>query len=256
MGTTEGKIYKAIPCIMSEINAVEKNKKNKQQGFMYRGIDDVMNAINPALVKHNVFIVPEVMEQSREERKSAKGINLLYSVCRMKFRFCADDGSYIEAVTVGEGMDSGAKATNKAMAVAFKYACFQVFCIPTEEMKDPDAETPEPSSRAEQEKKDNSRETAAEVPGQAGSTAYGHGTVDALLHLLCLLCTGSTAYGHGTVDAHIDVTKVNALRDKAMRKGVGEKSILEYFRVESFSSMDFEVWNKAMQLLDRYKDVA
>ncbi len=58
------------------------------------------------------------------------------------------------------------------------------------------------------------------------------------------------------MDAHIDVTKVNALREKAMRKGVGEKSILEYFRVESFSSMDFEVWNKAMQLLDRYKDVA
>ena len=52
------------------------------------------------------------------------------------------------------------------------------------------------------------------------------------------------------------MTKVNALRDKAMRKGVCEKSILEYFRVESFSSMDFEVWNKAMQLLDRYKDVA
>ncbi len=201
---------------------------------MYRGIDDVMNAINPALVKHNVFIVPEVMEQSREERKTAKGGSLLYSVCRMKFRFCADDGSYVEAVTIGEGMDSGDKATNKAMAVAFKYACFQVFCIPTEEMKDPDAETPEPSSRAAQGKKDNSREAAAEVAGQAGNAAYGQ----------------------GTVDAHIDVTKVNALREKAMRKGVGEKSILEYFRVESFSSMDFEVWNKAMQLLDRYKDVA
>ncbi len=234
MGTTEGKIYKAIPCIMGEINAVGKNKKNTQQGFMYRGIDDVMNAINPALVKHNVFIVPEVMEQSREERKTAKGGSLLYSVCRMKFRFCADDGSYVEAVTIGEGMDSGDKATNKAMAVAFKYACFQVFCIPTEEMKDPDAETPEPSSRAAQGKKDNSREAAAEVAGQAGNAAYGQ----------------------GTVDAHIDVTKVNALREKAMRKGVGEKSILEYFRVESFSSMDFEVWNKAMQLLDRYKDVA
>ncbi len=234
MGTTEGKIYKAIPGIMGEINAVGKNKKNTQQGFMYRGIDDVMNAINPALVKHNVFIVPEVMEQSREERKTAKGGSLLYSVCRMKFRFCADDGSYVEAVTIGEGMDSGDKATNKAMAVAFKYACFQVFCIPTEEMKDPDAETPEPSSRAAQGKKDNSREAAAEVAGQAGNAAYGQ----------------------GTVDAHIDVTKVNALREKAMRKGVGEKSILEYFRVESFSSMDFEVWNKAMQLLDRYKDVA
>ena len=47
-------------------------------------------------------------------------------------------------MTVGEGMDSGDKATNKAMAIAFKYACFQVFCIPTEEMKDPDEETPDP----------------------------------------------------------------------------------------------------------------
>ena len=127
MGATEGKIYKAIPCIMGEINAVGKNKKNTQQGFMYRGVDDVMNAINPALVKNNVFIVPEVMEQSREERKTAKGGSLLYSVCRMKFRFYADDGSYVEAVTTGEGMDSGDKSTNKAMAVAFKYACFQVF---------------------------------------------------------------------------------------------------------------------------------
>ena len=95
MGTTEGKIYKAIPCIMGEINAVGKNKKNKQQDFMYRGIDDVMNAINPVLVKHNVFIIPEVMEQNREERKTARGGTLLYSVCRIKFRFCADDGSYI-----------------------------------------------------------------------------------------------------------------------------------------------------------------
>lgn len=179
MGATEGKIYKAIPCIMGEINAVGKNKKNTQQGFMYRGVDDVMNAINPALVKNNVFIVPEVIEQSREERKTAKGGSLLYSVCRMKFRFCADDGSYIEAVTIGEGMDSGDKATNKAMAVAFKYACFQVFCIPTEEMKDPDAETPEPSSP---NKKDNASTDKRQdnVPGQE----------------------------------HIDCVKINALREK------------------------------------------
>ena len=46
------------------------------------------------------------------------------------------------AVVQGEGMDSGDKSSNKAMSVAFKYACFQVFCIPTEEMKDPDADTP------------------------------------------------------------------------------------------------------------------
>ena len=136
----ENKIYKAISDIMNEIGVVGKTSKNTQQGFMYRGIDSVMNAINPALVKHKVFIVPEVLEQTREERQSSRGGTLLYSICKMKYTFYADDGSNISAVVVGEGMDSGDKATNKAMSIAFKYACFQVFCIPTEEMIDPDAE--------------------------------------------------------------------------------------------------------------------
>lgn len=136
----ENKIYKAISDIMNEIGVVGKTSKNTQQGFMYRGIDSVMNAINPALVKHKVFIVPEVLEQTREERQSSRGGTLLYSICKMKYTFYADDGSNISAVVIGEGMDSGDKATNKAMSIAFKYACFQVFCIPTEEMIDPDAE--------------------------------------------------------------------------------------------------------------------
>lgn len=136
-------IYEAISRCMEEIGAVGKDAVNKQQGFKYRGIDAVMNAINPALTKNHVFIVPEVLDQSREERTTKSGGALIYSVCRIKYTFYAEDGSFIEAVTVGEGMDSGDKATNKAMAIAFKYACFQVFCIPTEEMKDPDEETPD-----------------------------------------------------------------------------------------------------------------
>ena len=137
-------IYEAISRCMEEIGAVGKDAVNKQQGFKYRGIDAVMNAINPALVKNHVFIVPEVLEQQRQERTTSKGSVLIYSICRIKYTFYAEDGSCIEAVTVGEGMDSGDKATNKAMAIAFKYACFQVFCIPTEEMKDPDEETQDP----------------------------------------------------------------------------------------------------------------
>lgn len=143
-------IYEAISRCMEEIGAVGKDAVNKQQGFKYRGIDAVMNAINPALVKNHVFIVPEVLEQQRQERTTNKGAVLIYSICRIKYTFYAEDGSFIEAVTVGEGMDSGDKATNKAMAIAFKYACFQVFCIPTEEMKDPDGEIPEPVTPAPQ----------------------------------------------------------------------------------------------------------
>lgn len=144
-------IYKAINEVMKEIGAVGKNQKNEQQKFMYRGIDAIMNAINPALINHNVFIVPEVLEQKREERVSKTGNTLLYSICKIRFTFYAEDGSYVEAVTVGEGMDSGDKATNKAMAIAFKYACFQVFCIPTEEMTEADAETNNVKSKEEEE---------------------------------------------------------------------------------------------------------
>lgn len=133
-------ICKAILAVMADIGAIGKDSTNSQQGFKYRGVDAVMNALQPAMLKNNVFVVPEVLEQTREERVNSKGTTLLYSILKVKFTFFADDGSNLSAVVIGEGMDSGDKASNKAMSVAFKYACFQVFCIPTEEMRDPDAE--------------------------------------------------------------------------------------------------------------------
>lgn len=139
----ENLIYTKIADVMAEIGAIGKNSKNETQKFMYRGIDAVMNALNPALIKHRIFVIPEVMEQTREERTNSKGTTLLYSILKVKYRFIAEDGSSIECVVIGEGMDSGDKASNKAMSVAFKYACFQTFCIPTEEMVDPDSESHE-----------------------------------------------------------------------------------------------------------------
>lgn len=140
-------IYQSITKIMEEVPSIGKTQRNKTQGFMYRGIDEVINALQPLLAKNKVFIVPEILEQTREERTTSKGGNLIYSICKIKYKFYAEDGSCVEAITIGEGMDSGDKATNKAMAIAMKYALFQVFCIPTDEMKDPDSETPEQSTK-------------------------------------------------------------------------------------------------------------
>lgn len=133
-------IFESINKVMEEVGAIGKTSKNQTQGFMYRGVDAVMNALNPALTKFKVFVVPEVLEQTREERVNSKGTTLLYSIIKVKYTFYAEDGTNVSATVIGEGMDSGDKATNKAMSIAFKYACFQVFCIPTEEMVDPDAE--------------------------------------------------------------------------------------------------------------------
>ena len=41
----EGQIYKLIGQAMGKIGAIGKNSKNAQQGFMYRGIDAVYNAL-------------------------------------------------------------------------------------------------------------------------------------------------------------------------------------------------------------------
>lgn len=138
-------IYEAIGSIMKKGVAVGKDQVNQQQRFKYRGIDDVMNVFQPLMSEAGIFMVPEVLDAKREERQTSKGGNLIYSVLKVRYTFYAEDGSNVSAVVIGEGMDSGDKASNKAMAVAMKYAMFQTFCIPTEEMPDPDAETPEPS---------------------------------------------------------------------------------------------------------------
>lgn len=163
-------IYTAISNVMSEIGAISKGKTNLQQNFKYRGVDDVMNVLQPLLVKHRVFIVPEVLEQIREDRTSSKGNALIYSVCKIKYTFYADDSSSIVAVVIGEGMDSGDKATNKAMAIAFKYVCFQVFCIPTEEMKDPDEEVHELANKKTQQ----GNKPAGNTQGKPESTEAKH----------------------------------------------------------------------------------
>ena len=142
-------IHELIGKAMADVGAIGKDSFNSQQKFKYRGIDAVMNALNPVMQKHGLFVTPEVINQVREERQTNNGGRLLYSILTMKYTMYAPDGSSVSATVIGEGMDSGDKASNKAMSVAFKYAMFQLFCIPTEEMIDPDSETP-PESKPEQ----------------------------------------------------------------------------------------------------------
>lgn len=140
----ENGIYKAISAVLSDVGAVGKDGQNTFDKYKYRSIDAVMNAMHPAMAKHGVFVTPEVLEQSREERSSKNGGVLIYSITKVKYTFYTADGSSVTATVIGEGMDKGDKSMNKAMSAAFKYALFQVFCIPTEEFVDSETESPEP----------------------------------------------------------------------------------------------------------------
>lgn len=156
----EWNIYKAICGVMADVGVVKKKDSNDFDHYKYRGIDAVMNALHPAMVKNQIFVIPEVLEQTREDRVSRKGEPMIYSVAKVQYKFVADDGSFITAVVIGEAMDREDKSMNKAMSAAFKYACFQTFCIPTEEllddngadMVDSEQDSPEPAPTTEQQK--------------------------------------------------------------------------------------------------------
>lgn len=148
---TVGKIYAAMAGIMNDMVAIGKNSVNQQQGFKYRSIDAAYNALQPIMAKNGVFNTPEVLEKWREERTNSKGTILAFTVLRMKYTFYADDGSYVSCIVEGEGMDSGDKSSNKAMAIAHKYALMQTFCVPTEITDDPDAQVHEVGPRFSKE---------------------------------------------------------------------------------------------------------
>ena len=136
-------IFKKIIEVMSDINAIGKDRRNQQQGFQFRGIDDVMNELHSSLAKCGVFVLPKVLEETRTTGKTSRGGDMFYTRLKINFGFYAEDGSHVDAVVIGEAMDTADKASNKALSIGLKYAMLQVFCIPTEDEKDPDAQSPE-----------------------------------------------------------------------------------------------------------------
>jgi hypothetical protein len=141
-------VYQLIAAVSADLarTGISKAQKNDQQGYKFRGIDDVLNALAPILATHGLVILPRVIARSQTERTNARGGVLFYVVAEVEFDFVSShDGSKHTVKVFGEAMDSGDKATNKAMSAAYKYAAFQAFCIPTEGDNDADKTTHEVS---------------------------------------------------------------------------------------------------------------
>lgn len=139
-------VYKAINAVQADLAKVgiSKDRKNEAQGYKFRGIDEVYNVLSPLLARHGLCILPRCTERVCVERSNAKGTALFYVTVRAEFDFVSsEDGSKHTVTTYGEAMDSGDKATNKAMSAAYKYAAMQAFSIPTEGDNDADATTHE-----------------------------------------------------------------------------------------------------------------
>ncbi|KKL09017.1 hypothetical protein LCGC14_2570070 [marine sediment metagenome] len=140
---SDSMICELLPKVMKSIRVIGKSQENSFDKYKFRGIDDVYNAVQPALVEHGVTVVPTVQEVEISERLTAAGKSQTRATLTVQYTFYAPDASCIHAVVVGQAEDRSDKACNKAMSAAFKYALFQVFCIPTEGDNDADAKTPQ-----------------------------------------------------------------------------------------------------------------
>jgi hypothetical protein len=131
---------------MKAVGAIAKKDKNTAQGFNFRGIDSVVNAVSPALQKFGVVVVPSVEEYDYQTVEIGRNRTAMGHVrVKVTYTFIGVNGDAIKATVVGEAMDSGDKATAKAMSVAFRTALLQSLSLPTDEA-DPDATSYERSS--------------------------------------------------------------------------------------------------------------
>ena len=149
--STAPKVYQAIVNVMAALakDGISKDRKNQQQGYNFRGIDDVYNALAQKLSDNKLCMLPISMSPTREERATKNGGTLFYVNISAEFELIsAEDGSSKIIQVLGEAMDSGDKATNKSMSAAYKYAALMAFCIPTEGDNDSENHTHEVVAKA------------------------------------------------------------------------------------------------------------
>lgn len=158
--TPKASVYAKIAAVQGELakTGISKDGNNSAQGYKFRGIDQVYGALSPLLARHGLCVLPRIIEREMHERVTIKEYQgnrkesvLFYVTVTAEFDFVsADDGSTHTVRTYGEAMDSGDKATNKAMSAAYKYAALMTFAIPTEGDNDADASSHEvePAKRA------------------------------------------------------------------------------------------------------------
>ena len=181
--TTTPAIYAALVGVMHDIGAIEKKQENKFDRYNFRGIDDLLNALQPALVARGVIVLPDIEECQLDNYETAKGAIMLRAVLRVRFTFyCATDGSSVSCTVQGEGADRGDKAVNKAHSSAMKNAMFEALCIPVENGGMVDSETDSPNAKTAPRKRAARKKAAqkadpppAEAPEQSVRKA-GTGT--------------------------------------------------------------------------------
>jgi hypothetical protein len=133
-------VIEVLGAVMEDVSAVGKKDRNTQQGYDFRGIDAVINAVGPAFRRHGIVPAPIKSEAKYRDVLTINGKPSRECTVTVTYRFYGPAGDFIDCEVPGESMDFGDKGAPKAMSVAYRIALLQVLCIPTHE-PEPDAQS-------------------------------------------------------------------------------------------------------------------
>jgi hypothetical protein len=129
--------------VMRRVEVIRKERENTDAGkYMFRGVDDVMNAVGPHLRDLGLLCLPRLVEQETTQVEYGNKRTLAFRTrVQVVYRLIGPDASELEIGPVlGESIDTGDKGGAKAQSVAYREMWLRALCVPTGE-KDPDEST-------------------------------------------------------------------------------------------------------------------
>lgn len=132
-------LREALIEVRGEVGAIGKSEKNTAQNFMFRGVDQILNKVGPALARNGINCYPELRSLESRDIVTGKGTRMREVTVQVAYHYELGDEEIV-AVVPGESADAGDKAVSKAMSVALRTAHIQTLQIPTGGV-DPDAQT-------------------------------------------------------------------------------------------------------------------
>jgi hypothetical protein len=140
------------------LGAIPKTGRNDFHKYSYRKHEDIMTVLQPALSTRGLLMFSKIktLLSNTVEGKEGKSRHIVISVV-----YTITDGkNSIDFMGIGEGIDTGDKASYKAQTGAMKYALNDMFLLASE--ADPERDTKEtpvnsPSTKTELSDSDKSQ---------------------------------------------------------------------------------------------------
>lgn len=195
-------VFEAWSNVMGQVQGIRKGERNPQQGFNFRGIDAVLNAVGPALREHQVTVVPTADTIDVERYQTARGGQMQGVIVRMTYTVFGPAGDSFAGSAYGQAADAGDKAVSKAESVAYRTFLLQALTVPTDE-PDPDSQVHERVSPLR----------AAKMNLAAAVEANG-------MDIGAFATWAMSVKGPGlNISECVDVAKINALTERVSSEG-------------------------------------